>query len=253
MRHAVLVILALLALLSFPVGPASPQESVRHTGGRFGASTNWAGYAVQTDLASPSNGVVTEVKGSWIVPAVSCPADGTDRYSAAWVGIDGYSSGTVEQLGTESDCLNGGSTPYYAAWWEMYPKGSRGIQHVVQAGDRLTAEVRYSGSNSFTLTTSDATQGWAFATTQRAKVARSSAEWIQEAPWSGGVLPLSDFGTISFTNASATLRGHTGTISDAAWQADRIDMVNNGGALKAQTSALDGTGSAFNVTWVSST
>ncbi|MFA5860805.1 MAG: G1 family glutamic endopeptidase [Candidatus Thermoplasmatota archaeon] len=253
MRRALIVIIVLFAFLSFPVAPASPQEGVRHASDRFGASTNWAGYAVQTNLASPSNGVVTDVKGSWVVPAVSCPADGTNKYSAAWVGIDGYSSNSVEQLGTESDCLSGGSVPYYAAWWEMYPKPSRRIQHVVQAGDHMTAEVRYSGGNAYTLTMTDATQGWSFSTTQRAKAARSSAEWVQEAPWSGGVLPLSNFGTVTFTGASATIAGHTGTISDAAWQADRIDMVNGRGATKAQTSALDGTGIAFDVTWVSST
>jgi hypothetical protein len=253
--RAVLVASLLVTLLAIPVVPASGFDaSVRHAGGRFGTSTNWAGYAVETSLASPASGAVTDVKGAWVVPAVTCSGGGTSTYSAAWIGIDGYSSGSVEQTGTESDCLNGGATPSYAAWWEMYPKGSRSINAAVHPGDAMTSEVQYQGGGKFVLTLRDTTAGWTFTTTQRANnVARSSAEWVMEAPWSGGVLPLANYGTMTFTGASATLNGHAGAINDAAWQADRIDMVNAAGALKTSTSALDGTGTSFGETWVSST
>src|SRR6478752_7651051 len=66
-----------------------------------GASTNWAGYAVQTDMTTPQSNAVTDVKGTWIVPGVIC--DKKNTYSSAWVGIDGYSDGSVEQIGTEQD------------------------------------------------------------------------------------------------------------------------------------------------------
>ena len=46
-------------------------------------------------------------------------------YSAEWVGIDGYNSNTVEQIGTELDITNG--TPSYYAWYEMYPSDSYNI------------------------------------------------------------------------------------------------------------------------------
>jgi len=65
-------------------------------------STNWSGYAAQTNLNNPQSGAVTGVGGSWIVPTVM-----GNGYSAVWVGIDGYSSPTVEQLGTEEDIVNG--------------------------------------------------------------------------------------------------------------------------------------------------
>ena len=249
-----LLIVATLGLLLVPLVPAlaSPDHPTR-MGARFGASTNWAGYAVETSLATPTAGAVTDVKGAWVVPAVDCTATGgASTYSAAWVGIDGYASNSVEQLGTESDCRNYGTTPYYAAWYEMYPKPSRGIAHTVHAGDHMTAEVSYS-SGRYTLTMTDATAGWSFITTQKSNGVRSSAEWIIEAPWSGGVLPLANFGAIGFSAASATLSGHAGAISDAAWQADRIDMVNDAGSLKALTSALDPTGTAFTDAWVSAT
>ena len=59
---------------------------------------------------------VSYVAGSWVVPTVSTKTNG---YSSVWVGIDGYSSSTVEQIGTEEDVVNGKAT--YYAWYEMYP------------------------------------------------------------------------------------------------------------------------------------
>ncbi len=62
----------------------------------------------------------------------------------------------------------------------------------------------------------------------------SSAEWIAEAPsqcdGSGNCtpLPLSDFGTVDFTNATATANGHTGTISDSNWTAQPVALGANG-------------------------
>lgn len=53
------------------------------------------------------------------VPTVDCIVTPTS-YSAFWVGLDGYSSKTVEQIGTEADCK--GATPSYYAWYEFYPK-----------------------------------------------------------------------------------------------------------------------------------
>jgi hypothetical protein len=55
-----------------------------------------------------SKASVTDVTGSWTVPAVDCTSpNGTPNgYSSFWVGIDGYGSNTVEQIGTDSDCVS---------------------------------------------------------------------------------------------------------------------------------------------------
>lgn len=53
---------------------------------------------------------------------MTCPSHSA-QYASFWVGIDGYSSGSVEQLGTHSDCVGKGRASYYA-WWEMYPASS---------------------------------------------------------------------------------------------------------------------------------
>jgi len=94
-------------------------------------STNWSGYAVQTDLYDPQIGAVTAVSGSWVVPAAR--GRGT-AFSSIWVGIDGYTSGTVQQIGTDSDVING--QPIYYVWYEMYPRPAVIVNSVtVRPGD----------------------------------------------------------------------------------------------------------------------
>jgi len=64
-----------------------------------------------------------------------------------------------------------------------------------------------------------------------------------------GILPLADFGRITFSGCSATLNGHTGSISDSAWQHDEITMAYHDGTIKAQPSNLTGGGTGFSVAW----
>jgi hypothetical protein len=213
-------------------------------------STNWSGYAVTT-----SAGQVSQVAGSWVVPTVSSSVSG---YSSAWVGIDGFNSSTVEQIGTDSDYVGGHA--YYYAWYEMYPAGSVNLSLAVNAGDTISASVSYSGSNTFALSIKDVTtnQSMSFNKTS-SQAQRSSAEWIQEAPSSySGVLPLANFGTINFSGASATVGGTAGP-ADNGWSSStlyQIDMVTNTGTAKATPSALSDSGSStassFSVTWDSS-
>ena len=221
-------------------------------------STNWSGYAAETSLTTPAVNAVSDVSASWIVPPVATTNSG---YSSFWVGIDGYSSSTVEQIGTDSDYVNGAEQ--YYAWYEMYPNPfvkitndnsggtNNGKPFVVAPNDAITASVHYNGSGgSFTLKITDG--GYTFTTTQPSTTAkRSSAEWIAEAPSSiSGVLPLANFGSVKFTGASATINGATGAIKD--FPNTSIDMITPKGALKATTGPLNTAGDAFTVTWKSS-
>lgn len=212
-----------------------------------GTSINWAGYAIETNLKKPQNNVVTDVKGSWVVPAVDCSVT-PSAYSSFWIGIDGYSSNTVEQIGTESDCSSGSSI--YHAWYEMYPRNLAYLPMTITPGHMMSAEVKYLTFGNFQLTIKDVTAGTTFSTVQTSNSAkRSSAEWVAEAPWSGGVLPLADFGTVLFSSSSATINGHTGTINDAKWRYDPITMTTSSGAPKATPSPLFNGGSSFSVAW----
>ncbi len=91
----------------------------------------------------------------------------------------------------------------------------------------------------------DITQGWKHTVSKSLSgAASSSAEVIAEAPSpSTGVLPLADFGTVNFSNATAN-GSPIGNFSPA-----QINMVDGSGRLKDQTSALSGGGS-FSDTWL---
>jgi hypothetical protein len=114
----------------------------------------------------------------------------------------------------------------------------------VQPGDHLTATVTTSGNGSFTLTLSDTTQGWTNSTNARLKSAKlASAEVIAEAPSSsGGVLPLANFGTVSFSGAKA----NGATLTSSTPGIDPITM-QSGTTVKAQPSSISN--GAFSVTW----
>ena len=241
----------------------------RLTGGRNSTSTNWSGYAVTS-----SRGSVTHVTGSWTVPPVSCTLT-PNGYSSFWVGIDGDGSNTVEQIGTDSDCVNllgTQNTPTYYAWFEFYPKGSYLIgsynrktglcqSNCVSVGDLITADVSYGSGgpkgnrgSSFTVTITDKPAGgsapWSFSISSSvASAQQSSAEWIAEAPSSGGVLPLADFGSVTFSSGQATIGNTTGNIGSFS-NPDAINMVNSAGVVIARTSVLDTTNAGFTITFV---
>ena len=202
-------------------------------------STNWSGYAART-------GTYTSVSASWTQPAGSCSRG--DRYAAFWVGLDGYTSTSVEQTGSEVGCI--GRTARYYAWYEMYPNASVTYADPVGAGDHFSASVTYEGNNSYSLFITDSTQGWSHTTVQSLSGApRSSAEVIVEAPCcrsSGGILPLADFGTMSFTSSDAngSAIGNAGGLTE-------IVMVDNARRDKDSISSLGG-GASFSATWLRS-
>jgi hypothetical protein len=177
------------------------------------------------------------------------------------VGIDGYSSNTVEQIGTDSDCQNG--KPVYYAWFEFYPHQSVSIDNLpVSPGDVISAEVKSRGKGMFTVTLTNVTTGKYFiGSAKMPSAAQSSAEWIAEAPYSGGVLPLADFGSVSFgsdytqqTNTCfATIGSTTGPVGLPAFNQnlDQITMDNGRGVVKATPSPLSANGTSFSIAWMS--
>jgi hypothetical protein len=203
-------------------------------------SQNWSGYAA-------SGGTYTSVSSSWVEPAGTCSS--SDQYSSFWVGLDGYSSTTVEQTGSEVDCSGG--TPQYYSWYEMYPANPVNLSDPVQPGDHLTGSVTYTGSNSYTLQLADTTQGWSHTITKTLSGApRSSAEVIAEAPCctsSNGILPLANFGTVNFTGATAN-GSAVGNFSPTAMN---MATAKSKGVQEDSVSPLTG-GENFTVTWLSS-
>jgi hypothetical protein len=225
------------------------KNRVEHEDGTS-TSDNWSGYAV---LGSG----FTSVENSWIVPAVACSSG--DLYASFWVGIDGYNNDTVEQTGTDSDCV--GSTPNYYAWYEFYPQDCFEIEMTIKPGDHMAAKVLYNGTG-FSVMIQNVTRGKSFSKSGTlASALRASAEWIAEAPCCttlGGILPLADFSTVLFGDDNTGIKG-TGYAKDGAQNVpigsfstiEAITMALNGGATEAVPSGLSSDGSSFSVTWVS--
>jgi hypothetical protein len=219
----------------------SPGGSARGTAavGHQAESTNWSGYAA-------TSGTYSSVSASWTEPTGHCT--GGSKYSSFWVGLDGYNSNSVEQTGSEVDCR--GSRAVYYAWYEMYPNPSVNYSNTVRPGDHFNASVTYQGSNHYALFIADTTAGWSHTTIGTlAGAPRSSAEVIIEAPCctsGGGILPLADFGTASFTSSMANggALGNAGGVT-------QIIMVNNSGQPKDSITALSG-GENFSGTWIRS-
>jgi Peptidase A4 family len=235
----------------------------KHFDGSY-ESTNWSGYAV-----TGSN--FTQVTGSWIVPASTCAKGSSAEYAAFWIGIDGWTSNSVEQIGTDSDCSNG--TPSYYAWYEFYPEPSyyAGRLTNLKPGDVMTSSVTFNAArNQFTGTITDTTSGATFSTTfsptrQTGTPARSSVEWIAEAP-SGQVgrkiqvLPLADFNVIKFgpdymtapnTSTATVGTGSPAPIGSFGASVNSTTMVSDGSTAvpMATPSPLTSDGSSFSVTW----
>jgi hypothetical protein len=189
-------------------------------------SVNWSGYA---DAESASK-TVSYVSGAWTMPAVHCPPppyQNQDAFLASWVGIDGFGSSTVEQLGTGAQCFEG--VTYYYVWYEMYPAGTveEGTTACIndnvdcpQPGDRISASVSVtpggSGENNYTLKLTDHTnRAESFSVTQQCATTTctdSSAEWIAERPaviprFGVQILPLADFGKTFFSRGDVASGG----------------------------------------------
>ena len=224
------------------------QGKVEHGDGTT-TSGNWSGYAV-------TGTGFTAAKGSWIVPKVTCNSEA--QYAVFWVGIDGYSSGTVEQTGTQTVCSGG--KPQYTAWYEFCCTEPiiTITTMTVEPGDKMSAAVFYSSStDKFTVEITDERSGQTFSKSAKVSgAARSSAEWIAEAPSSGSfVLPLADFGTALFGKDNTGITGNcaaedsstTGHISSFS-TIEEITMEKSS-MMEAIPSALSSDGTSFSVKW----
>jgi Peptidase A4 family len=223
-----------------PTNRVVTAHSVAIKGSTPTSSSNWAGYADVDETFS-------SVGGSWTEPSTSCTS--TLSLAAFWVGIDGYSSDSVEQDGTLVECYD--STAYQFSWWEMYPTNDiQVVGESVAAGDHITGTVVRSGT-SYRLTVTDSTHtANSFTTTQNcSSCANSSAEWIAEAPCCSGsnVYPLSDFHTWSLSGATVSTTTSSGVIS--TYPNYEITMVGTSGDTKAAPSPLNSSGNGFTVTW----
>ncbi len=200
-------------------------------------STNWSGYALHA-------GRYRNISATWTEPTATCTSG--KQYAAFWVGLDGFSSASVEQIGTDSDC--NGATPRYYGWYEMFPLAPVFFKTVIKPGNEMTASVTFSGTDTYTLVLSNVSRGWTHTIVkQETGLARSSAEVITEAPSStSGVLPLADFGTILYSSLRVS------GISLLKLGPTKIFLIGSTSGKSLDTTSPIGSADRFHDTWLRS-
>jgi hypothetical protein len=251
------------------------------------SSPLWSGYLVST-----FNTTYTSVSADWIQPKTTCPTGKANKnaWTLFWVGLDGRTTRTVEQGGSEAQCLK--HKIHYYAWWEMYPTNSVQSAFPVFPGDHIASSVVYSAAaDTYTVTVDDTTAAHAHSLTvvastdaasvdpdtytitqdgvttgptafpqalcdQTTPCQNSSAEWIVEAPGDADnnpqqLYPLAHFQPVVFEDANATdTDGNDGSISDPAWQYTGLYLTNTSSQVLATVAALKDGGQRFRDVWV---
>jgi len=217
-----------------PVAPIAPGEADQ--------SRNWAGYAA-------TSGTFTAVSGSWRVPTIS--AGHTSAGDATWVGIGGITSHDLIQAGTAA--TNESGQVVYTAWIEMLPHVAQPVPLTVGADDAISVSISQQPDENWHIRIRNATTGQSYEKTLTYQSSASSAEWIEESPAVGQrmLLPLDNFGTITFTNAGTVEDGQQRNIAQANGQP--ITMFSRAGQALAQPSKLGDDGSSFSVTRTNTT
>ena len=171
-------------------------------------------------------------RGSWVQPTRQVHGlERSTRRSGSASAARARPDGALEQAGTEADCAAGGSGQLL----RLVRAGAGGAgqarpRHPCRRPDVEPGDGQRQHRDGHRL--ADQTTGQsATKTLTMDNPDTSSAEWIAEAPsacdqtGSCSPLALTDFGTVTFTGASATATdGHTGTISDSNWSAAAVQL-----------------------------
>jgi hypothetical protein len=220
-----------------PVDPNAPPLVVTDTLGQ-GESQNWAGYAA-------TEGSYTSISATWTVPDIglASPA-GID---AAWVGIGGVRSRDLIQAGSQRTVLGNGATQD-EAWLEMLPRAPETVPLALGPGNTIRVVLDQQGPETWLIAFTNITSGQTYQVTKHYASSLTSAEWVEEAPSAGRrrVLPLDNFGTVRFSQASVVRDAQILNISQSG--AHPITMITPAGQHLAEPSALNADGEGFSVT-----
>lgn len=252
MRFTPLIVAAVSASAAlFAAVPASASTAVPNASSL--TSNVWAGWM---DLAN-SGVQIYDVTARFTVPKTTCTA--TNEKAAIWVGLDGWTDGTVEQTGVDAVCVHtsSGYKMRYYAYYEMFPNKPV-PKHLVPMGDTIVASVSYNTDGKYSLEIDDKTHPGdglnASASCPRGHTCRkNSAEVIVEDPAGGAAKHtyLANFGTVRLSQVEVISRSGTiGTLAgNAKWTANEITMEYPHTTKMARTSARTNGDTAFSVTY----
>ncbi len=209
-------------------------------------SSNWSGY-----FSATSNVKYTAVYGSWIANSPTSSGS-TTSYDATWIGIGGITGTDLIQAGVNNSVTSSGTVSTQVFYEALPAPASSVVGFKVLPGDTIIVSIIESATNSWTITIQDTTQKETFTKTLNYTSSLSSAEWIEEDPskTNGQLYPLDNFGTVSFSQTSATANGASDNL--AQLNANSIMMVNSTGATVAQPSAIGSDNASFSVQYKSS-
>ncbi|OAA40425.1 Concanavalin A-like lectin/glucanase [Beauveria brongniartii RCEF 3172] len=181
-------------------------------------SSNWAG------VVQIGNGY-NHVQGTIVVPSVS---GGADSAASAWVGIDGDTCQSAI-LQTGVSFYGDGS---FDAWYEWIPDYSHSFSGIgISVGDSIKMYVDASSKTGGVAVLENLTTGKTVQhkfTSPPSTLCETNAEWIVEDFKSGGSLvPFANFGSITFTDASAS--GSQGSITPSGGTV--IDLRTTSGQI----------------------
>ena len=215
-------------------------------------SLNWSGYA------ATANTKFKYVHSEFLQPALKCTGT-PDQWTSNWVGLDGFTSDTVEQDGTFAWC--GGpsfTTPKYAAWYEFYPANTV-VLYAVKPGDLIEDSVTYNAGQ-YNLTVSDLSSHKTGTDVGACTVGcqRNSAEWIIERPAECNdagtkceILALADFKTSTMSDniAQAANGPATGINGFNNYSIDMVTPLKKGFTSLDTVGGVDPTTDSFTATW----
>lgn len=208
-------------------------------GAGCGPSGNWSGYI-------EGNGPNTSVTGTFSVPSLYAgDPDGSNM--SQWVGLDGWESDT-QLIQSGIDEVPNSTMPGYFSivpWWEILPAAETPITTLatlVAAGDSITIAISQVSGSTWEISFTDNTSGDNFTTDQTYTGSGTTADWIVEAPLSGGTqTSLADYTPTGFTGIGA--RG-SDTADEAVFMAQGMPAVT----VSVPSGVGEG-GSSFNVAY----
>jgi hypothetical protein len=155
---------------------------------------------------------LTSATGTFNVPTPQMPAGGsasTSYCASTWVGIDGYYSCQSGLLQAGVDVCIKNNQRTYTGWFEWWPRDTIPASGLTfSPGDSVTVTVTAtnltSGVATITNNTKNKSVKHTFPTGQP-PLCLTSAEWIvEDFEINNKVVPFANFGSVTFTGASAT-------------------------------------------------
>jgi hypothetical protein len=209
------------------------------------ASNNWSGFAAFGDH-------FRFITVTYSIPSLNCAISPDGSFDSEWAGLDGFTTKTVEQIGTFAFCSGG--TPSYFAFLEMAPSPAVSFMGV-SPGDSVTASVFFSNSTWRLELVDNTTQGVITQTLpcpSGSTCRNASAEVISEVPNGGPpAASLADYGIVGFPQIGITdSAAHRFNFFSPDWSNDKIFEVNSSnGDLMQAPSKLEGSESGTGGGW----